>query len=156
MSAGWARVVRCRVGLVREDGQRVSVEHVGVLMGPAVDRRWLHSADVVGVAEGERWDVSEVLDLLPGCRAVVGLGAEPVVRVRGVSGTVGVPDPENAGLVAALACSWPVEWGGGGAVAEAVRGAEFSGLTRTAAGPTATVSVRLRGRTAVCRWEALY
>lgn len=149
-------MVRCRVGLLREDGQRLSGEHVGVLMGANADRRWLHSADVVGVAGGDLHRVSEVLDLLPGCRVVVGLGAEPVVRVRGVTGTVGLPDAESAGLVAALACSWPVEWGGGAAVAEAVRGAELSALTCTAAGPTATVSVRLRGRTAVCRWETLY
>lgn len=156
MSAGWARVVRCRVGLVREDGHRTSGDHVGVLMGANADRRWLHSADVVGVEGGDLHRMPEVLDLLPGCRVVVGLGVEPLVRVRGVTGTVVLPDAESAGLVAALACSWPVEWGGGGAVVEAVRGAGLSALTCTEAGPTATVSVRLRGRTAVCRWQALY
>lgn len=156
MSAAWNRLVRCAVGLVRRDGRlRPLDEHVGVLMTPGVPQRWLHAADVVGIPEGKGRSTSEVLDLLPGCRVVVDLGEGPSVRVRGVGGLVRLPDRGSAGLVAALACSWPVEWGGADAVAAAVRDAEFSAGSCTGAGPTATVSVRLRGRTAVCRWEAL-
>lgn len=153
MSAG---LVLCSVGLVREDGRlRPLDEHVGVLMAQGLPQRWLHAADVVGVPEGEGRSAAEVLALLPGCRVAVDLGDVPSVRVRGVPGPVRLSDRRTAGLVAALACSWPVEWGGADAVAEAARDAELSAGSCTEAGPTATASVRLRGRTAVCRWEAL-
>lgn len=153
MSAG---VVRCEVGLVREDGRlRPLDEHVGVLMAEGVPRRWLYAADVVGIPEGDDRSASEVLDLLPGCRVAVDLGEGPAVHVRGVPGAVRLFDRGTAGLVAALTCSWPREWGGTDAVAAAVRGAELSAGWCTGAGPVVSASVRLRGRTAVCRWEAL-
>lgn len=153
MSAG---VVRCEVGLLREGCRlRPLDEHVGVLMTQGVPQRWLHAADVVGIPEGDDRSAAEVLDLLPGCRVVVDLRAGPAVHVRGALGAVRLFDRATAGLVAALACSWPVEWGGTDAVAAAVRDAELSEVSCTAAGPVASVSARLRGRTAVCRWEAL-
>lgn len=157
MSFGWNRPVRCEVGLVLEDGRSRWVdEHVGVLRAPGTPRRWLHAADVVGIPEGSSGGAAaEVLDLLPGCRVAVVLGEDPMVRVRGVPDPLGLPDKGTAAVVAALACSWPPEWGGPGAVAAAVRDAELSRVRCTGADPAVTVSVRLRGRTAVCRWEAL-
>ncbi len=156
MSAGVKRLLRYEVGLMREDGRPGQVdEHVGVLMAPGTPRRWLHAADLVWIPEGSGGSASEVLALLPGCRVAVDLGADPTVRVRGLPEAIRPFGRGTAGLVAALACSWPVEWGGSGAVAEAVRDAGLSRISCTGAGSAATVFVRLRGRTAVCRWEVL-
>ncbi|MFE9246674.1 hypothetical protein [Nocardiopsis sp. NPDC006938] len=167
MSTGRGRVRRCHVSLVREGGcQRRLGAHLAVPLVPGVPTRWLHAADVVVIVAGggggetlagvrETGHAFAPLASLPGSRAAVDLGEEAAVYLRGVPGPLRLPDRPTAEAVAALACSWPKEWGGRDAVVAAVRAGAVSLLTRTEAGPVSTVSVRLGGTTARCRWSAL-
>ena len=145
-----APVARCEVRLVEANGRLWSCdEHVAVLFSEGTPRKWLYAADIVGLPVGGNRSTYEILDRLPGCRVAVELGGNPVVHVRGTPGPMSVPDLGAAGVVAALAYSWPTEWG---ALGTGLRGARISAGSCREGNPTVSVSLRHGGRTARCRW----
>lgn len=150
------RVIRCQVGLVRDaGGPKPFDDHLTVVLAPGVPARWLHVADVVDITDAGGGCAFDVLAALPGSRAALDLRRGAAVYVRGFAEPVRLSGPVMAGVVAALACSWPEAWGGTGAVVAAARDGAISVVACTAAGPTSTASVRLQGRTALYRRAAL-
>lgn len=153
MRFGAALVVRCEVVLVEEDDRLEFLdEHVVALMATQTPRNRLHTADVVGIPGTDGMSAPETFDQLPGCLMVVDLTDTTVLHVRGGREPVVMPDGRITGPATALLHSWPRAWGGVEAVTKALRNNELSVGPCTENGPTATVFVRLRGRTILCRW----
>lgn len=149
-----ACVARCRV--VRDTGARlpgrVVDDHVVAVAGPGADRRWMLAADVVHVPVGARLTPERVLDELPGCLVVADLRGNPVIRIRGVRGVLGVPGPELAWVAGSVAHTWMVERGGVGPLAEYLASAELTSGVRGEGSPVSSASVLCAGRRSLFVW----
>lgn len=158
------RAALCRLVVdISGSEPRTLDEQVGVRMAVDTPRRWLHSADMVGIVSGAGPVVDEVFDRLPGCRTIVSSGSRIdeevrspfLVHVRDVASPIPVPNADAALLVAVLAGSRP--WDRcdhpamvGRLVRIALRAERCKGAT-----PTADVWIRLRGSRVRCRWTML-
>ncbi|WAE73120.1 hypothetical protein OUQ99_28855 [Streptomonospora nanhaiensis] len=156
MRARTAPVSRCRVTAVRPGDRAVRVvdDHVVALAGTGTGRNWLLAADVVHLPGGAPLGPEDVFAALPGCLVVTDLGESPSVRVRGGSGSVGVPSPDLAWLLGSVAHAWLTESGGGDGLAALVGSAEITLQGRGGGIPGVAASLRSGDRRSRFVWTA--
>lgn len=150
------RVVRCRL-VVDTFGSDPGIldEQVGVRMAADTPRRWLHSADMVGMVTGLGPSVDEVFGRLPGCRAIVSTGSSFLVHIRDVAQAIPVPNAASALSVAMLAGSCPWDHRDRSALVGELGRSALKVERSKGETPAADVWIRLRGSRVRCTWTVL-